>query len=148
MKIWMDGDACPKVIKALLFRAAIRTQTELMVVANHAFAVPSSPFIKKWQVGFGFDVADDYIVSSLEPGDLVVTADVPLADAVVSRDAFALNPRGEMYTAANIKQRLTMRHFNESLRDCNLIRGGPAQLGQKEVNEFAKQLDAFLAKKR
>jgi uncharacterized protein YaiI (UPF0178 family) len=147
MHIWMDGDACPKVIKEVLFRAAIRTKKTLIVVSNHALTVPPSPFIKKKQVGMGFDVADNYIVDHLNPGDLVITADIPLADGVVSKGGFALNPRGELYTAQNIKQHLAMRNLNESLRSCQLITGGGAKISPKDVRDFANNLDTFLAKK-
>lgn len=146
IQIWVDGDACPKMIKDLLFRAAIRTKTVLILVANHNINIPASPYIKKSQVGAGFDVADQYIVDNLLPGDLVVTADIPLADAVVKKKGFALNPRGEFYTENNIKQHLDLRNFHESLRHCNLIRGGPAKISQKEVRDFANGLDRFIAK--
>lgn len=146
MQIWIDGDACPKVIKDLLFRAAIRTQTSMVVVSNHTLTIPSSPFIKRWQVGFGFDVADKYIVDTMNPGDLVITADVPLADEVVTKGGIALNPRGEMYTANNMKQRLAQRNLNESLRSCQMVKGGPDKFSQKEVQIFANTLDRLLAK--
>lgn len=146
MKIWIDGDACPKLIKDLLFRAAVRTQTSLIFISNHYVSTPSSPFIKKHQVGAGFDVADQHIVNHLQAGDLVITADIPLADAVVSKGGFALNPRGELYSANNIKQHLSHRNFNESLRSCQMINSGPAKFSQKEIRDFANQLDSFIAK--
>lgn len=145
MQIWMDGDACPKVIKDVLFRAAMRTRLLLTVVSNHAVTVPSSPFIKRWQVGAGFDMADKYIVDTMQPGDLVITADIPLADDVVTCGGIALNPRGEMYTANNIKQLLARRNHNEMLRGAQLLKGGPEKLSAKEVQVFANSLDRLLA---
>lgn len=146
MQIWIDGDACPRVIKDVVFRAAIRTRTHLILVANHAVTIPPSPFIKRRQVGSGFDVVDVYIVEQIEPGDLVVTADIPFADAVISARGFALNPRGEMYTTNNIKQYLAVRNLNESLRSCRMINSGPDKFSQKEIQCFANSLDTFLAK--
>lgn len=148
IQIWVDGDACPNMIKDLLFRAAIRTKTTLILVANHNVNVPASPLIKKHQVSAGFDVADQYIVDNLLPGDLVITADIPLADAVIKNKGLALNPRGEFYTEKNIKQHLDLRNFHESLRHCNLISGGPAKISQKEIRDFANCLDKFLAKNK
>lgn len=147
MQIWIDGDACPKVIKEVLFRAAMRTKTDVMVVSNHPLTVPASPFIKRRQVGAGFDKADNFIIEAMKPGDLVITADIPLADGVVSHGGTALNPRGEMYTANNIKQRLAQRNFNESLRSVQLVKGGLDKLGSKEVQAFANALDRFLAQR-
>ena len=146
MQIWIDGDACPRVIKDLLFRAATRTQTPLTVVSNHTLVVPSSPFIKKWQVGAGFDVVDRYIVDNVQQGDLVITADIPFADDVITKGGIALNPRGEMYSTNNIKQLLARRNLNESLRSCQMISGGPEKMSQKEIQQFANNLDKFLAK--
>lgn len=145
MQIWIDGDACPRIIKDIVFRAAIRTQTQVMVVANHALSVPTSSFIKKWQVGAGFDVVDTYIVTQMNPGDLVITADLPFADAIVTKGGVALNPRGELYDARNIKQHLAIRNMNDSLRSSQLLTGGPAKLGQKDVRDFANRLDTLLA---
>lgn len=145
MQIWIDGDACPKIIKDLLFRASMRTHTYLIVVSNHPLSVPASPYIKKWQVGAGFDVVDQYIVEHVKLDDLVITADIPFVDAVVSKGAFALNPRGELYSSLNIKLHLAMRNLNESLRSCNLIRGGPEKISPKEIQIFANALDRFLA---
>ncbi|MDI9817808.1 MULTISPECIES: YaiI/YqxD family protein [unclassified Legionella] len=147
MNIWIDGDACPRTIKELLFRAAVRTKTYLIAVSNHNIAIPASPFIKKCQVGLGFDVADNYIVNHMKQGDLVITADIPLADAVITQGGVVLNPRGGMYTANNIKSHLALRNFNESLRSCNLLTGGPAKLSQKEVQNFANSLDRILSAK-
>lgn len=148
MLIWIDGDACPKVIKELLFRAAIRTQTHVMVVSNHALTIPPSPFIKRHQVGAGFDVVDNYIVQQMKAGDLVITADIPLADSVITQGGIALNPRGEMYTTQNMKQHLSMRNLNESLRSCNMISGGPPKISQKEIRDFANCLDGLILRKK
>lgn len=144
MKIWMDADACPNVIKDILFRASKRTQTELIMVANQAIASPPSPFIKKIIVPGGFDVADNKIVESISAGDLVITADIPLADAAISKGGFALNPRGEMYTVQNIKQRLSIRNFSEGLRSSGVRTGGPKPFSKKEIQDFANALDQFL----
>jgi uncharacterized protein YaiI (UPF0178 family) len=146
MQIWIDGDACPRVIKDLLFRAAIRTQTPLMLVANHLVSIPPSPFIKRWQVNSGFDVVDQYIVDNVQPGDLVITADIPFADAVITAGGVALNPRGEFYSTSNIKQHLAVRNLNESLRSCQVMSGGPDKFSSKEIQSFANKLDTFLAK--
>lgn len=144
MRIWVDADACPKVIKEILFRAANRTKTNMTLVANQPLFVPSSLFIKTVQVSAGFDVADNYIVCHLERGDLVVTADIPLADAVIQKEGFALNPRGELYTANNVKQHLAMRNLSMELRSSGMITGGPPTLNKKDVQLFANALDRFL----
>lgn len=146
MKIWLDGDACPKAVKDVLFRAVIRTKTDLVIVANHYFPTPASPFIKKLQVGSGFDVADNKIVEEMQKGDLVITADIPLADAVISKDGIALNPRGMLYSKENIKHTLAMRNLNESLRSNGVLTGGPPTLNQRTVEQFANSLDRILAK--
>ncbi len=148
MQIWMDGDACPKPIKDILFRTATRMQTTLVVVSNHALNTPASIFIKRCQVGAGFDVADNYIVDNMLAGDLVITADIPLADDVVTKGGCALNPRGELYTSNNIKQLLSQRNHNETLRGGGMIHGGPAKFGHKEIQKFANALDKFLAQPR
>lgn len=148
MQIWLDGDACPKLIKDVIFRAAIRTKTTVIVVANHAMAIPASPFIKKWQVGAGFDVADQQIVDSMQPGDLVITADIPLADAAVTKGGTALNPRGELYTPFNIKQHLSIRNISESIRSSGTLTGGPPKLHPKDVQQFSNSLDRFLTQKK
>lgn len=146
MKIWVDGDACPKVIKDILFRAVERTGTELILVANAFVATPGSRYIRTIQVEKGFDAADNYIVSQVEPCDLVVTADIPLAAEVVAKGALALNPRGALYTANDIKQRLTMRDMMEQLRSNGVRVGGPAIFSIKEKTAFANALDKILAK--
>jgi uncharacterized protein YaiI (UPF0178 family) len=145
MNIWIDADACPKVIKEILFRAAQRTETMLILVSNHAIAVPSSPFITRIQVTSGFDVADNKIIERLQPGDLVITGDIPLADAVVSKGCIALNPRGELYTVSNIKERLSMRNFSDQLRGSGVMTGGPSTLSKKQIQDFANKLDRILA---
>lgn len=145
MQIWIDGDACPKAVKDILFKAAERKQIKLTIVANQPLAVPPSRFIHRVQVGAGYDAADAYIVEHLASGDLVITADVPLASEVVSRGALALNPRGECYSTETIKERLAMRDFMETLRSSGVQTGGPAPLSAREVQAFANQLDKFLA---
>lgn len=146
MHIWVDADACPLLIKEILYRAANRTKTPMTLVANQILTIPLSPFIKKIRVAAGFDMADNYIVQHLMTGDLVITADIPLADAVVAAKAHALNPRGEMYTEKNIKQRLALRNLNEELRGSGITTGGPASLNKKDIFAFANALDQFLAK--
>ncbi len=145
MHIWVDADACPRVIKDMLFRAAERTGVALTLVANQLLAVPPSPHIRAIQVPGGFDVADHYIVEQVAAGDLVVTADIPLAARVVEKGARALDPRGELHTAATIRERLSMRDFMEELRSSGVETGGPAAFGQAERQAFARQLDRLLA---
>ncbi len=145
MRIWVDADACPNVIKEILFRAADRTKTQLILVANQPLRSPPSPFIKKMQVSSGFDVADNQIVLNMQAGDLVITADIPLADAVIDKGGIALNPRGELYSKGNIKQRLSIRNFSEQLRSTGVVTGGPARLSKKEIQAFANRLDQFLS---
>ncbi|WP_318513637.1 YaiI/YqxD family protein [Photobacterium leiognathi] len=146
MKIWVDADACPNVVKEILFRAADRTKVNVTLVANQYIRVPPSPFIRSTQVEQGFDVVDNYIVQQAEAGDLIITADIPLADEVITKGAHALNPRGEMYTKDTIKQRLQMRDFMETMRSSGVQTGGPAPLSQADRQNFANKLDAFLAK--
>jgi uncharacterized protein YaiI (UPF0178 family) len=147
MQIWVDADACPKVVKEILFRAANRTKTLLTLVSNHPLTSPPSPYITKIQVGAGFDVADDKIVEKLSPGDLVITADIPLADQAVTKGCIALNPRGELYSPSNIKERLAMRNLSDGLRGSGLISGGPPSLSKKNIQDFSNQLDKYLSKK-
>lgn len=147
MHIWVDADACPKVIKEILFRAAIRTKTPLTLVANAALNYPGSPFIRAVQVEKGFDQADHYIVSQVHAHDLVITADIPLAAEVVAKNALAINPRGELYTENNIRQRLNIRDINEQLRSTGERVGGPSALSIKEKTAFANTLDRCLAKR-
>lgn len=146
MKIWVDADACPAVIKEILFRAAERTGTPVTLVANHPMRVPRSPLIAFVQVPSGFDVADNEIVKRLEAGDVVVTADIPLAAEVVERGAAALSPRGERYDEDNIRARLSMRDFMETLRSAGVDTGGPAALSQGDRQAFANHLDRLLTK--
>lgn len=146
MKIWIDADACPGVIKDILYRASQRKQIELILVANQPLKTPPSALIRTVQVPPGFDVADNYIVQNLDAGDLVVTADIPLADEVIDADAHAINPRGAFYTKENIKQRLSMRNFMEELRSTGQVRGGPPPLNHTDRQAFANALDRFLAK--
>lgn len=145
MQIWVDADACPNVIKEILFRAAKRTKTVITLVANQPLYSPPSPFILKIQVPGGFDVADNYIVKNIKPGDLVITADIPLADAVIENGGAALNPRGELYSENNIKTYLSMRNFSDGLRSSGVVTGGPAKISQKEIQTFANCLDQFLS---
>ena len=145
MSIWVDADACPVAIKEIIFRAAERTQTATTLIANHAMRVPPSKVIKFVQVASGFDVADNEIVKRLEQGDLVITADIPLAAEVIEKGAIALNPRGELYTTSNIKQRLNMRDFMDTLRSSGIETGGSAPLSQSDRQAFANQLDKWLA---
>jgi uncharacterized protein YaiI (UPF0178 family) len=146
MKIWIDADACPKPIKEMLFRASDRTSTALTLVANQWMAVPPSPLITIIQVPQGSDVADAKIVELCQPGDLIVTADIPLAAQVVAKGAFALNPRGELYDKGNIGGVLAMRDFMDSLRGSGMETGGPAAFGQKDRQKFADALDRFIAR--
>lgn len=146
MKIWVDADACPAVIKEILFRAAERTGLQMMLVANHSMRIPPSRYIHFLQVASGFDVADNEIVKRLDAGDLVITADIPLAAEVIEKGGHALNPRGELYTADNIRERLVMRDFMDTLRASGIDTGGPAPLSQSDRKYFANQLDAFLTR--
>lgn len=146
MKLWVDADACPVVIKEILFRAAERTCSLLTLVANHPIRVPASQYIKTVQVPAGFDVADNEIVKRLEAGDLVVTADIPLAAEVIEKGGHALNPRGELYSTENIKARLNMRDFMDTLRASGINTGGPPAISQSDRQAFANNLDRFLAK--
>ena len=145
LQLWVDADACPNVIKDILFRAAERRQVICTLVANQFIPVPRVPWLKSIQVPAGFDVADDRIVELIQPGDLAVTADIPLAAKVVEKGAFALNPRGTFYTAENIRQRLTMRNLMEELRASGVQVGGPAAFSQQDRTAFANALDRFLA---
>lgn len=146
MKIWVDADACPAVIKEIIIRAAERRKIITTFVANQPIKLPPSQVLNAIQVGSGFDVADDEIVKRLEPGDLVITQDIPLADEVLSSGGLAMNPRGEAYTLANIKARLNMRDFMETLRASGVHSGGPAPLNQSDRKNFADQLDRLLTK--
>ena len=144
MKIWIDADACPVVIKDILFRAAERMKIQTTLIANHAMRIPPSQYISLYQVTKGFDVADDEIVKRLESGDLVISSDIPLAAEAIKKGATVLSPRGELYTAANIKARLTMRDFMDTLRSSGVDTGGPPAMNQNDRKTFADQLDKFL----
>lgn len=146
MQIWVDADACPGVIKEIIYRAAERKQIKTTLVANQMLRTPPSKFIRAIQVASGFDVADAHIVDQLSTGDLVVTADIPLAAQVIERGAHAINPRGELYSTATIRERLNMRDFMEGLRAAGIETGGPAAFSQADRQAFANQLDRFLAK--
>jgi len=145
-QIWVDADACPRVIKEILFRAADRVGIALILVANQPLQVPGSRYIRTIQVAAGFDVADNHIVQQAEAGDLVITADIPLAAEVIAKGCLALNPRGELYTEDNIRQRLNMRDFMDTLRGSGVDTGGPASFSQADRQAFANQLDRFLAR--
>jgi uncharacterized protein YaiI (UPF0178 family) len=146
MKVWVDADACPVVIKDILFRAAERTGVEVTLVANQFAQIPGSRFIKFIQVTQGFDVADNEIVKRLNAGDLVITSDIPLAADVIEKGGCALSPRGELYTADNIRARLNMRDFMETLRASGVDTGGPPALSQSDRKAFANHLDKLLTK--
>ena len=147
MKIWVDADACPGVVKEILFRAARRTGVELTLVANQPLSTPASPNIRTLQVPRGFDVADDEIVRRVEAGDLVITSDIPLAAEVISKGGHALSPRGEMHTKENIGARLNMRDFLDTMRSSGVeMGGGPAAFSQRDKQAFANELDRFLTR--
>jgi hypothetical protein len=148
MIVWVDADACPVQIKEILFRAAERVQVETVLVANHALRVPKSRFIRATQVEAGFDVADARILSRLTAGDLVVTADVPLAAQVVGAKGFALNPRGTFYTPDNVQDHLARRNFMESQRFAGELTRGPPTLNRTDIQAFANELDKFLSRQR
>jgi len=146
MKIWVDADACPVVIKEILFRAAERTGVQLTLLANHPVHVPPSRCVKFIQVTSGFDVADNEIVKRLSGGDLVITSDIPLAAEVVEKGGHALSPRGELYSSENIRARLNMRDFMDTLRASGINTGGPPALSQGDRQAFANHLDTFLTR--
>lgn len=146
MQIWVDADACPKPIKDILFRVAERLSIRTILVANQLLRVPPSPYIQAVQVPAGFDVADNHIVQSLQAGDLVITADIPLAAAVLEKAGLALSPRGERFTPENIRSLLSVRNFMAELRDSGVQTGGPAALSHADRQAFANQLDRLLAK--
>jgi uncharacterized protein YaiI (UPF0178 family) len=146
MKIWVDADACPVVIKEILFKAASRTGLQLTLVANRPVRIPRSPCISFVQVAAGFDVADNEIVKRVAAGDLVITGDIPLAADVVEKGGYVIDSRGEVYTEDNIKERLAMRDFMETLRVSGIETGGPAALNKRDRQAFAGQLDKFLTR--
>lgn len=146
MKIWVDADACPVVIKEIIFKAAERTSTKTTLVANHFIKTPPSKVINFMQVSAGFDIADDEIVKRINTGDLVITSDIPLADEVLTKKGLALSPRGELYTASNIKSRLNIRDFMDTMRASGVHTGGPSALSQNDRQAFANHLDSILTK--
>ncbi len=148
MRIWVDADACPNVIKDILFRAADRAHVTLTLVANQPVRIPPSPYIKALQVPAGFDVADDRIVELTEAGDLVITADIPLAAGVIEKGGHALDPRGETYTKDNIRERLAVRKLMDELRSGGVDTGGPATFSNADRQAFANKLDRFLSDSR
>lgn len=148
MRLWVDADACPNVIKDIIFRAADRVGVETILVANQYIRTPPSPNIRSLQVPGGFDAADAAIVERVESGDLVVTADIPLASAAIAKGALALNPRGELYTSDSIAQRLSLRNFMDELRGAGIDTGGPAALHARDRQAFANQLDSLLVRRK
>ena len=146
MKIWVDADACPVAVKEILYRAANRTRIELTLIANQMLRVPPSPWIKALQVPAGYDVADQKIAQEVVAGDVVVTADVPLAALVIAKGAVVIDPRGELLDKGNIQERLSMRNFMESLRSSGIETGGPASLSSADRQAFANQLDRLLSR--
>ncbi len=145
MKIWVDADACPVAIKEILFRAANRAQILVTFVANKSIKTPQSKFIKMLTVMSGFDVADNEIVQRMETGDLVITSDIPLADEVITKGGLALSPRGELFTSENIKSRLNIRDFMETMRSSGIQTSGPPPLNQSDKHQFGNHLDRILA---
>lgn len=146
MKIWVDADACPVVIKEILYKAAEKRRLQLILVANKYFRIPTSAFISFLHVQQGSGVADNEIVDKLEPGDLVITSDIPLAARIVDKGGFALNPRGEVYTKENVQERLSTRDFLDSLRSSGVETGGPSALNARDRQAFANSLDQILTK--
>jgi len=148
MQIWVDADACPNVIKDILYRVADRARIMVTLVANQPLTVPRSPFVQRLQVERGFDIADNEIVRRCAAGDLVITADIPLAAEAIDKGATALNPRGELYTRENVRQRLNMRDFLDTMRASGVHTGGPPALDQRDRQAFANALDRFVARSR
>jgi uncharacterized protein len=148
MHVWVDADSCPRVAKEILFRAAVRVQVRLTLVANRPLRTPHSPYIDTIEVGDGFDVADQEIIDRVQSGDLVITADIPLAASVVRKGAFALDPRGTLYTNENVGELLATRDLLDGLRASGTIVGGPPQFDRSDRLAFANHLDRFLARKR
>ena len=148
MQIWVDADACPNVIKEILFRATERTRVQLTLVANQHIKTPPSRYIEATRVPGGFDVADNYISQQVQPGDLVITADIPLAAEAIEKGADVFNPRGQAFTKENIRQRLAMRNFMEEMRNAGQVTGGPAPFSQTDRKEFADKLDRWLQRNK
>ena len=146
MKIWVDADACPNLIKAVLFRVAQKKQLLLLLVANQSLAVPPSKYIQMIRVAGGFDVADNYILKQMQAGDLLITGDIPFAALAIERQGFVINPRGEVYDLHNIGEKLAMRHFMEEMRNSGMVSGGQGAMAARDVQNFANALDRFLAR--
>ncbi|MBD66249.1 MAG: DUF188 domain-containing protein [Halobacteriovoraceae bacterium] len=146
MKVWIDADACPKMVKEHVFKASFRLKVDVCLVANSYMQIPQAPHISLIQVEKGDDMADFYIVEHLDPQDLVITADIPLASLVVEKEATAINPRGEIYTEENISERLSVRNFMQELRDSGIDTGGPPPLGTKDKVRFANAFDRIMTK--
>ncbi|BCE03153.1 YaiI/YqxD family protein [Marinicellulosiphila megalodicopiae] len=146
MALWIDADACPNQVKEIMYKAANRKQLQLTLVANQYINIPKSHFIKMTQVESGFDVADDFIVEHVQPNDLVITSDIPLADELITKGAKVLTSRGEAFTEQNIKQKLNMRDFMETMRSSGIQSGGPAPLNAQDIQQFANALDRYLSK--
>ena len=147
MKIWIDADACPKAIKEIVYKASERLKIETILVANQAIAKPRSPLIKSIVVDKGPDVADQYIVDEMDPDDLVITQDIPLADLIVTKGGLAINPRGDLYTEDSIKERLSIRDFMTDLRDSGMQTGGPRSFSEQDKRKFASSFDKIINKK-
>ncbi|MGV3344700.1 YaiI/YqxD family protein [Enterobacteriaceae bacterium LUAb1] len=147
MAIWVDADACPKAIKEMLYRAAERKQIIVTLIANQPLSIPASPFIRTLRVEAGFDVADNEIVKRVNTGDLVITADIPLAFEIIEKGATALNPRGECYCVETIRERLTLRDFMETLRASGVKTGGPPALSHRDRQQFANELEKWLRRR-
>jgi uncharacterized protein len=146
MKIWIDADACPAVIKEILYKAAERTKTPVVVVANRYFHIPKSTYIQFRKVSAGLDVADHEIAKNVQPSDLVITSDIPLATSIVEKGALGLNPRGELYTTENVRERLSTRDFMDMLRSSGIETGGPPALTKRDRQSFANALDTILSR--
>ena len=146
MRIWIDADACPKVIKEILYRAAERVQIPLTLVANMKLQYPKSEYIDSVHVAAGADVADAYIVDHCEPGDLAITADIPLAAGMIEKGGFALNPRGELYTPDNVRRALSVRNMMDEMRGAGVVTGGPPPFNQADRMAFANQFDRFITR--
>jgi hypothetical protein len=144
--IWIDADACPKVVKEILYRASARLQVPLTLVANSPLSIPSSPLINSMVVAKGFDVADQTIVAHMKANDLVITADIPLAADVIAQGGHALNPRGTFYSQENVRQSLAMRNFMDDLRGSGIVTGGPPAFAASDRMAFANALDRFLTR--
>ncbi len=147
MKVWVDADACPKAVKNIIFKAAQKRSINVHLVANSYFQIPSSKFIQLEVVSAGFDVADHFIVEHVKPEDLVITADIPLADLVIKKGSTALNPRGELYTVSNIAEKLSTRNLMQELREGGVVSGGPKSFSDKDKQNFANSFDRIVTEK-